>query len=209
MDERWRKPLRELRFVVLDFETTGLEPRRGDRACEVALVKVEGGEVRTIFKTLLNPGVPIPADATSIHGITDEMVAKKPTLEEVLPEILGHLEGAVLAAYNAPFELGFIKVALERTGLSLDIPCFDVLEVSKWLIPSMGYSLERVARALGLPFKRKELHRAEGDALLTARVLLELLERLERKGFENLDDVRRRLGRKAAFHFEVAKPRGA
>jgi len=210
MDERWLRPLRELRFVVIDLETTGLKPRQGDRACEVALVEVGGGEIRTVFQTLLNPQIPIPADATTVHGITDEMVARMPTLEQVLPEILRHLEGAVLAAYNAPFELGFIRAAVERAGLRLRVPCLDVLEVSKWLVPSMGYKLERVARALGISVKRKELHRAEGDALLTAKVLLELLDRLERRGFRNLGDVRRRLGERAAFQVEVgAAPPGA
>ncbi len=209
MDERWTKPLTELRFIVVDFETTGLYPKRGDRACEIALVKLEGGEPEALYSSLLDPERPIPQEAQQVHGITDEMVAGKPKLEEVLPQILPLFEGSILAAYNAPFEIGFLKAALERVGLSLCLPCLDVLELSKWLVPSKGYRLERVARELGLKVKRKELHRAPEDALVTAQVLDRLLERLVQRGYRNLSDVKRRLGDKVAFDLQISPPQKA
>jgi DNA polymerase III subunit epsilon len=96
-------------LTVIDTETTGTQPGR-DRTVQVGLVRFEGGQPVGSFTSLVNPGVPIPASATAIHGITDEMVGGAPTLAEVFqhPTVIKLLELAQYAAYNASFDRYFI-----------------------------------------------------------------------------------------------------
>lgn len=95
--------------TVIDTETTGVQPGR-DRTVQVGIVRFEGGAAVGSFVSLVNPGAPIPASATAIHGITDEMVGGAPTLAEVFahPTAIKLLEGAQYGAYNAGFDRYFI-----------------------------------------------------------------------------------------------------
>ena len=108
-------PLRETTFVVVDLETTGGSPL----ACqitEIGAVKVRGGEVLGEFQTLVNPHSAIPPFIAVLTGITDSMVAGAPGIESALPAFLDFARGTVLVAHNAPFDLGFLRAACDRTG---------------------------------------------------------------------------------------------
>lgn len=96
-------------IVVIDFETTGVRPGI-DRAVQAACVRFEGGKVTRAVESLLNPGIAIPAEATAIHGITDEQVAGAVTAEAFFahPETLAVLQGAQPCAYNASFDRWFL-----------------------------------------------------------------------------------------------------
>lgn len=101
------KPWHELPIVVIDFETTGID--EDAKAVEIGVVRFDDGEVTEKYGTFINPGVPIPAEATEIHGITDEMVKDAPNFGDAITGIAGAvlMFDAVPVAYNAPFDRRF------------------------------------------------------------------------------------------------------
>jgi DNA polymerase III subunit epsilon len=170
--------LTDVSFVALDTETTGLFPIM-HRLVEVGAVRfrLDGQELAT-FQTLINPEIPIPKDVQHVHGITDRMVRGKPTIEYVLPqfiEFLGHHD-TILLAHNAPFDLGFLAMALTR--LRITYPphyLLDTLHMARRLYPAWpSHSLEYVATRLKVA-KRAE-HRALSDARLVKDIFLAVLQ---------------------------------
>lgn len=187
-------PLRALTFVVFDLETTGLDPRHGDRVVQLGAVRVRAGQVRRdeCFETLVHPGRAIPPAATRVHGIDDARVAGAPPLEQVLPAFLDFLGDAVPAAHHAAFDLAFLHPALRALGQPPLDPAavVDTLRLSQALFPSWGdYSLEALAARFGLPLHGR--HTALGDALLAAEVLVRLLDGLALRGVDGLDALLR------------------
>jgi DNA polymerase III epsilon subunit len=175
-------------YVSIDVETTGLQSRSGDRVCEIALVRIEGGAIAQTFSSLVNPGRPISRDAFEVNGITDEMVRDSPRFCEIAASMLERLEGAVLVAHNATFDMGFLEEELLRAGLALpDMPVLDTLLLARRAYAFRNNSLGVLSRNLGIPIERE--HRALADAITTARVLCALLEGLRSRGLRTLGDV--------------------
>ncbi len=100
-------------FVAFDTETTGLEPKT-DRIVEIGAVKFDSLGPIARFSVLINPGVPMPAEASRVNGITDEMLRTQPFIEDVLPDFLSFIGSSALVAHNAPFDLSFINAALTK-----------------------------------------------------------------------------------------------
>jgi DNA polymerase III epsilon subunit family exonuclease len=175
-------PLADAAFAVLDFETTGLDVSRGARVVEVAALRLSRGAVTDHFLTLVHPGVPIPADATAVHGITDADVAGQPPLEDVFPRLAAFLADAVFAAYNLKFDYSFLAAGARETGTdALPAATVDVLGLARRFTPGLDrYDLETVARAWGLD--NPTAHRALGDAAVTAELLLLFLGRAREAG---------------------------
>jgi len=109
-------------YTVIDFETTGLSPRHGDRIVEIGVVKVSHqGEVYDAWGTLVNPRRDV--GASNIHGITARDVAKAPTFDEVAPALLDAIDGRIIAAHNAGFDTRFLSAELRRAGYPVaDVP---------------------------------------------------------------------------------------
>ncbi|WP_292807791.1 PolC-type DNA polymerase III [Methylotenera sp.] len=105
-------------LTFLDIETTGGSHMR-DRITEVALIKIEQGEIIANWETLINPGIPIPRNIIGLTGISDEMVKDAPPFEDIAGDLYSHLEGAVMVAHNARFDHGFLKAEYKRTGGTL------------------------------------------------------------------------------------------
>lgn len=183
-------PLSEVTFVVVDLETTG--GRAGaDAITEIGAVKVRGGEVLGEFQTLVNPGVPIPAQITVLTGITNAMVLPAPRIEEVLPSFLEFIRGAVLVAHNAPFDIGFLRAAARATGHPwpgnqvVDTVRLARAAVTRDEVPNYRLgSLAALFRAEVTPD-----HRALSDARATVDVLHALLGRLAGAGVTHLEDL--------------------
>ncbi len=174
-------------FVVVDIETTGLNPKK-DGITEIGAVKIVGKEIVDTFSCFVNPGVPIPPDIVKLTGITDEMVRDAPTIEEVLPRLLEFFGDAVLVAHNAPFDLGFIKEKCRRIGARISNPILDTLSLSRELFNDIKrHSLDVVAQYLSVPQQRH--HRALDDAKTTAYILLHMLNMLEEKGADKLCQI--------------------
>ncbi len=168
------------RFIVVDFETTGSSPRQGDQIIQIGAVIIEDGAVTDSFSTFVNPGQAIPAYITQLTGITDEMVADAPTMEEIMPELLRRLDGSAFVAHNASFDLQFLQEALTNQGYyTFDGPVIDTVELARFLLPMQGsYRLIELADDLDIDHDRP--HQADSDALATAHLFLYLLEQLQR-----------------------------
>ncbi|MBO8170746.1 MAG: ATP-dependent DNA helicase DinG [Bacillaceae bacterium] len=168
------------RFAVLDFETTGDKAQNGDQIIQVGIVTVDDGVITDSYASLVKPEREIPDFITRLTGITDEMVADAPTIEEVLPEIWKRLDGRILVAHNVHFDLAFLQQALSDQGyLAYQGPVLDTVELARILLPSAdGYRLTDLASTLEIEHKRP--HQAESDAWTTAVILLQLLDRLNK-----------------------------
>jgi DNA polymerase-3 subunit epsilon len=188
----WERPdpdLADVPFVALDLETTGSRPGAG-KITEIGAVRLEGFREVAHFHTLVNPRRPIPPMITRITGITQEMVAGAPRIEEVIPELLEFLEGAVVVAHNAGFDVGFLNYELMRLkGRRLGDGAFDTLPLARILAPGLpNYRLATVAEALGAPVAA--CHRALADAQAAGHVFVTLVGRLQERGITRLGQAR-------------------
>lgn len=150
-------------FIALDFETTGLSPKR-DRIIEIGAVKVTSDCPYDSFSTYVNPGKPISPSATAVNGITDEMVADAPSESDAirqLVEFIGDVE--YIVAHHAPFDIGFLEEACLRSGVYLNRQAFDTLPYCRRKLRDLeNYKLETVAMELNIV--NSDPHRALGDA---------------------------------------------
>ena len=188
--ELGRTPLDRLHYVVFDTETTGLSPSTGDEIIQIAAVRVVGGRILTgeTFNTLVDPRRPIPPESIPFHGITDGMVAGKPTIDTVLPQFRSFVSGAVMVAHNAAFDLKFLKMKERAAGVSFDCPVLDTMLLSRMLLGNDGdHTLDGIAERLGIAVVDR--HTALGDSLVTAAVFLRMVEMLRERDVRTLDDA--------------------
>ena len=179
-------PIENVEFVVLDVETTGLEPDWGHRVCEVALVVWRGRTEIDRFWTLVNPGRAVDPTATLINNLTDEMLRDEPPISTILPILRDKLSDRVLVAYNASFDTGFLRSEFRHAGEEL--PPFDVVDVmtlARCLLPDLRrFPLVQVANALDVQVHGA--HRAMADVEATGLVFFRLLDRLAAQGVDTL-----------------------
>ena len=194
------RPLRELSFAVVDVETTGGSRQWGHRMTEIAVVEVRDGTIVDEYQTLLNPGRRIPPGIEALTGISNDMVAQAPYFEDVAEHVLERLRGRVFVAHNAAFDWGFVSHELVGAlGDAPDLPRLCTVRMVRKLVPALRQrNLDVVSRHFGVPIHAR--HRAHGDALATARVLLRLLDEAQGHGLDDLASLeaflRRRRKRK-------------
>lgn len=176
-------------FVVVDVETTGTRAHAGDRITEIAAVLVRDGVATMVFDSLINPERPIPPAISAITNITSEMVRNAPRFGEVCDQLLGVLEGHVFVAHNAGFDWRFVSTEVARvTRRPLQGRTLCTVRLSRRLLPQLRRrNLDSVAAYFGIEIGAR--HRAGGDALATAHVLLRLLDGARDRGCQTLDDV--------------------
>jgi DNA polymerase III epsilon subunit family exonuclease len=181
--------------AVLDFETTGLSPASGDRVCEFAVVRgvPNGNGKKRNLQRLVNPQMAMPELAFSIHHISDSDLQDAPAFEAHYPDLKASLEGCVLVAHNAKFDLGFLHAECHRLGLPLPElgPVICTLDLARHWFGFSHCSLEALARRLGV--KQEQAHRAMADARTTFRVYQELLLALEPDQRPTIGDILLRL----------------
>jgi DNA polymerase-3 subunit epsilon len=183
VDARWHT----LPLAVIDTETTGKDSARGDRIVEIAVVHFANGEVTGRHGYLVNPGVAIPAEASAVHGITDERVKSEPRFEAIAQRVLEHLRGRIPVAYNAGFDRGFVHAEMRRAGVSPAKsaavppalrPGLDWIDPLVWAralqTNAKGFKLGEVAARAGIDLTNA--HRATDDAEAAGRVLYTLLQ---------------------------------
>ncbi len=163
------------RWVFVDVETTGSSPAR-ERVTEVGIVTVEtDGDAQRVteWSSLVNPGVPIPAEIQWLTGISNEMVREAPPFAELAELLYDRLSDAIFVAHNARFDYGFLKAEFARAGYDWRAATLCTVRLSRHLYPDRGpHSLDAIVARFGLDGEQR--HRALGDA----RVLWRLLQRL-------------------------------
>jgi DNA polymerase III subunit epsilon len=181
-------PLYQHTFAVVDVETTGLSARMGDRICELAVVIARGGQIVGQLQTLINPQKPISRGAAAVNGISDGMVRGSPTFRSVAKDLIASLDGAVLVAHNANFDLSFLSSELKAVGFAPpDNPVVDTLALARRCYSFPSNKLGDVARSLGI--QTRGLHRALADATITWHVLKRFMWDLQSQGITTLTEL--------------------
>ena len=187
LEELGGRALKSLSFVVFDTETTGLRPSQGDEIISIAGVRVIDGKINTgaPFTRLVNPGRDIPKASIRFHGITEDMVKEEATIHQVLPEFRKFVGDAVLVAHNAAFDMKFLKLKEETTGIVFDNLVLDTLLLSVFLeSESRNHSLDAIAERLGIQVDGR--HTALGDSFVSAGIFVRMLDMLEARGIRTL-----------------------
>ena len=182
--------LESLTITVLDLETTGLKPSQGDEIVQIAGVRIVNGQLVSgeYFDRMVNPGRAIPAAATRIHGITDEMVSQHPPIQVVLADFSAFAQDSVIGGHNAAFDMKCLAVIEQRTGFRFDRPVLDTLLLSMLLQPTqMDHSLDALCRRFEITNAGR--HTALGDARATAEVLIKMLPLLKGLGINSLGEA--------------------
>ena len=167
-----------MREIVLDTETTGLDPTEGHRIIEICCLELES-HVPTgrVFHTLINPERDIPEDALRVHGITNAKLTDAPLFSSIVDAFLGFIAESPLVIHNAEFDLKFLNSELERAGKP-GLPTargIDTIALAKRRFPGTRYSLDELCRRFSIDLSARTCHGARIDAELLAQVYLELL----------------------------------
>ena len=192
------KKISDEEFVVFDIETLGLNSHTNE-IIEIGAVKIKGGRVTDRYSQLINPGRPIPYHISEITSITDDQVADKPKIDQVIGEFVKFVGDAVLVAHNAPFDMGFIKRDVKKY-LNIDYKCsvIDTLQMARDLFPDLKrFGLGDLNKALGLSLEKH--HRAVDDSQATANMFIIFLDKYKEKGIEYVKDIN------TAFEVNVKK----
>lgn len=165
------------RQIVLDTETTGLEPEQGHRIIEIGCVEmIDRRLTGNNFHQYLQPDRDIDAAAIEVHGITNEFLADKPHFADVATDFIEYVQGAELVIHNAPFDLGFLNHELRRmdctTRMSDLCTVIDTLVMAKRMHPGQRNSLDALCKRYDIDNTHRELHGALLDAEILADVYL-------------------------------------
>ncbi len=183
--------LSELTYTVFDTETTGLEPSKGDEIIQIGAVRIVNGRRlrHENFDQLVDPLRRLTKESIEIHGITREMLEGQPTIDRVLPGFHAFCADTVLVAHNAAFDMRFLQLKEEATGVHFTNPVLDTMLLSLVVQPSQeSHRLEAIAERLGVSVIGR--HTALGDAIVTGEVLLKLIPLLNERGIRTLREAR-------------------
>lgn len=167
-----------MREIVLDTETTGLDPAAGDRIVEIGCVELLNHlPTGRTFQRYLNPQRSMPEQARAVHGLSDAFLADKPLFPEVVDPLLEFLADSSLIIHNAPFDLGFLNNELALIGRgTLDRErAIDTLQIARRKFPGAPANLDALCRRFEIDLSERSLHGALKDAHLLAAVYLELI----------------------------------
>lgn len=166
-----------MREIILDTETTGLDPKKGDRVIEICALEMIGGRLTgEMFHHLINPERDIPAAATAVHGILNRHVAGKKLFAELADDMLAFIGDCRFIAHNAPFDLGFLNAELtlcNRPSLS-SAQVIDTLALAKRQFPGARLSLDALCQRFNIDLSTRTKHSALIDTQLLAEVYIEL-----------------------------------
>lgn len=165
------------RLIVLDTETTGIEPSEGHRIIEIGCTEIINRQITkdNEYHQYIQP-MRLVGDSERIHGIKDSFLKGKPKFEEIAEEFLEYVEGATLVIHNAPFDLGFLnhELALMGTEQRIEDNCsiIDSLELSKKQRPGGMHNLDTLCRRFEIDASERTVHGALLDAKILAQVYI-------------------------------------
>jgi len=167
-----------MREIVLDTETTGLDPKSGHRIVEIGCLElINHVSSGATFQRYLNPERDMPSDAFDVHGLTGEFLSDKPLFADVADAFFDFIAESPLVIHNARFDIGFINAELGRIGRpGLEIArAIDTVELARRKQPGAPANLDALCRRFGIDISGREKHGALLDAELLAEVYLELI----------------------------------
>jgi len=166
-----------MREIVLDTETTGLDPHDGHRIVEIACIElVHHIPTGRSFHRYVNPERDMPEDALAVHGLTADFLARQPLFAAVLDELLGFIGADPLVIHNAEFDLAFLNAELARVHREpITSGYVDTLAMARRRFPGSPASLDALCRRFAIDLSGRVEHGAEIDCSLLAAVYLELL----------------------------------
>ena len=167
-----------MREVILDTETTGLDPKLGHRLVEIGAVELVNHTPTGVnYQTYLNPERDVDPGAQEIHGLTNEFLKQHPTFGDISAEFIDFLSNSTLVIHNAPFDLAFINMELNRLGEPLisSEKVIDTLVLARKKFPGAQANLDALCRRFAIENRHRELHGALVDAALLADVYIELI----------------------------------
>ncbi|WP_075617699.1 ATP-dependent DNA helicase DinG [Paenisporosarcina indica] len=184
-------------YAVVDIETTGHSPAKGDRMIQFAVVFVRDWEVQSTYTTFIQPGKKIPFFIQDLTNIADEDVRDAPIFEDVADEIFNMLENCIFVAHNINFDFSFIQAEFKRIGYpTWKCKKIDTVELSRLLFPtSFSYKLQDITLERGIQLANA--HRADDDAYATAELLIECKKEIEKLPILTLEHIHKR-----SFHLK-------
>lgn len=164
------------RQIVLDTETTGMDPATGDRIVEIGCVEmVDRMLTGNHFHVYINPERDMPVEAFNVHGLSEEFLSDKPVFATIAQDFANYIDGGELIIHNAAFDMKFLDHELEKVGLkSLTSQCsvIDSLKVARDMYPGQRNSLDALCKRLGIDNSKRTLHGALLDSEILAQVYL-------------------------------------
>ena len=178
-------------YVVFDFETTGFNAGGADSIIEIGAVKMKGGEILERYDELINPGRPLPAKITEITNITDLMLEDKDTEENAVKRFIEWFADLPMVAHNAKFDVSFLEMAYKKYNLGeFKNPVIDTLELSRTLDNNYArHGLSALVKRYNVPWDEESHHRGDYDAEGTALVLYKMLEKLDSRNIETMEQL--------------------
>lgn len=167
-----------MREIVLDTETTGLDPFQGDRIVEIGCVElINHMPTGRTFHEYINPERSMPQEAFDVHGLGDDFLRDKPVFKDVGPKFVEFIGDAKLVIHNASFDMKFLNAELQWMGLPTlpNDQAVDTLEIARRKYPGAQNSLDALCRRFGIDNSMREKHGALLDSEILAEVYLELL----------------------------------
>ena len=167
-----------MRQIVLDTETTGLDPSEGHRIIEVGCVEIINRKITdNRFHVYINPEREIDAGAIEVHGITNQFLEDKPLYKDVASDLLQYLKGAELIIHNAPFDVGFLNSEYKKLdggwkGINRHCTITDTLQMARKMHPGQKNNLDALCKRYEVDNSQRDLHGALLDAEILAEVYL-------------------------------------
>ncbi len=172
--------LENLSYVIVDIETTGLNPA-ADEIIEIGAIKVENKEIKDVFNKLVKPERPVPPNITDLTGISQDILVSELPIKPVISKFVSFIGNSIVVAHNADFDTSFLKNNIKK-WLNKDIDNFIVctLMISRDILPNLeNHKLHTIGRYFGLETANR--HRAIGDSELTYQIWMRFLEKLKEK----------------------------
>ena len=183
--------LTQLTYTVFDTETTGLNPSGGDEIIQLGATRIVNGRLlkSEVFDCLVDPKRPVAPESAKVHGITNDILAGRPTIERTLPDFHRFCEDTVMIGHNAAFDMRFLQMKEDITGVRFRQPLLDTLLLSAVIHPNQeSHRLEAIAERLGVNTAGR--HTALGDAIVTGEIFLKMIPLLHEQGIRTLWQAR-------------------
>lgn len=179
-------------YAIVDIETTGHSPAKGDRMIQFAVVFVRDWKIQSTFSTFIQPGKKIPFFIQDLTNISDEDVKDAPIFEAVAGKIYDMLEDCIFVAHNTNFDLSFVQAEFKRIGFPIwKGKKMDTVELSRLLFPtSYSYKLQDITQERGIELTNA--HRADDDAYATAELFIECMKEIEKLPIQTLEHIHKR-----------------